>query len=117
MFSRLVDHCVPIDRAPAETPEPSNPLCILSDLPYVHGPPVPRRSTAGRHPSPPLTVVALEYPDSEAKSEASPFVGWTLTLPPAIEAGNPSTVSELETRGRGARRGKARGIEKVVGRT
>lgn len=115
MFSRLEDHCVPIDLVQAgETPEPSNPL--RSDLPYVHDPPAPKRSTAGQHPGPPLTVVASERPDSEVKSEASPFVEWTLTLPPTIEAENPSAVSGLETAGSSSETGEARGVENIVGR-
>jgi hypothetical protein len=108
MFSGLEDHCVPIDLVQTgQTPEPSNPPC--SDLPYVHDPPAPRRSTAEQHPSPPLTADASERPGSEAKSEESPFVGWTLTLPPAIEAGNPSAVSGLETAGVDERDGGSEG--------
>lgn len=64
-----------------------------SDLLDVHDLLVLRRSTAAQHPNPPRTVVALERPDSGVKSEALPFVRWTLTLQDVIRARNPSAVS------------------------
>lgn len=58
-----------------------------SDLPGVHDLLEPMRSTAAQHPDLPRMVVALERPGSEAKSEALPFLEWTLTLPPERRAG------------------------------
>lgn len=59
-----------------------------SDPPDVHGRPVPRRSTAALHPDLQPKVVALELPRVEAESEAFPFVGSRLTLPPSRLAGS-----------------------------
>ena len=58
-----------------------------SGLPDVHDRLERRRSTAAQHPDLPRMAVALELPGSEAKSEALPFVEWTLTLPPERRAG------------------------------
>jgi hypothetical protein len=79
MFFQSVFHRVQsIDLIPVEQiPERSDPPD--SDLPDVHGRPARTKSTAAQHPNPPPMVVALERPDSEAESEALPFVGWTLT--------------------------------------
>jgi hypothetical protein len=75
MFSHSGFHCVhSIDLIPVDQIfVPCHPLG--SDLLNVHDLPVLRRSIAAQHPNLPLTVVALERPGSEVKSEALPFVG------------------------------------------
>ena len=100
MSSRSGFHCVQsidlVQAAPILAPcHPPG-----SDLLDVHDLLVLRRSTAAQHPNPPLTVVALERPDSGVKSEALPFVvGWTLTLQGVIRARNPSAVVILRMGG------------------
>lgn len=115
MFSRSGVHCVqsidlfPVDQILAPCHPPG------SDLLDVHDLPARRRSTAAQHPNLPLTVVALERPDFEAKSEALPFVGLTLTLQAVIRARNPSAVVILRAGGsNGNETTEAKGRVKIL---